>query len=184
MKIVKDRDAIWDTDDFDVVLLATNIYNRLVNGLQYKMRCKYPVLEAANDCTKFGDRKKLGTNNVVKVSDKTEVCMMYTCTHPGTNKEYVKYEALEKCMRLASLQFKGKRIMTTICGASRFDGSGDKDRILDLMGTIFGDEDVTVYDYEQRDKNDETKSVMNRIRENGLTGQRKEIMRKLYLMDD
>ena len=42
MNIIKDSDLIWETDNFDVILVGTTIYCSLPDGFQRKMRRKYP----------------------------------------------------------------------------------------------------------------------------------------------
>ena len=54
MNIIQGKDAIWETDKYDVVLVGTSIYCMLTNGFQSKIRFKYPHVDAANDKTPFG----------------------------------------------------------------------------------------------------------------------------------
>ena len=47
MNIIKDKDPISLTDDYDVILVGTSIYCMMPNGFQSKIRFKYPEIEAA-----------------------------------------------------------------------------------------------------------------------------------------
>ena len=55
LKIIKDKDPIWDTDNFDVILIGTSIYNQLNGGFQSKMKYKYPIVDEKNRETKYAD---------------------------------------------------------------------------------------------------------------------------------
>lgn len=151
--IVKDKDAIWDTDNFDVLLIGTSIYNRLDGGLQSKIRFKYPLVEEANQKTKYGDVSKLGHR--LTIEGTPTISLMYICKYPTPKQESVDYEALERCLKTANAEFKGKKVLTTIVGSSIFDGNGDKDKCLKLIEENTIDLDITVYDYQQKKRTEE-----------------------------
>ena len=44
-------------------------------------------------------------------------------------KDFIDYDALEKCLRTANAEFKGKKVMSTIIGSSNFDGKGDRKNV-------------------------------------------------------
>ena len=44
-------------------------------------------------------------------------------------------------------------------GSSRFDGNGDRDRIIDLFKSNLKDVDVTIYDYFQKSRQEEMKEI-------------------------
>ena len=153
IKFVKDKDPIWDTDNFDVLLIGTSIYNRLDGGFQSKIKFKYPKVDEENCKTKYADTSKLGTRLTIEIEPK--VSLMYICEYPTTKQETINYEALDRCLKTANIEFKGKKVLTTIVGASEFDGNGDRDKCLKLLEENTKDLDLTVYDYEQKKRRDE-----------------------------
>ena len=80
---------------------------------------------------------------------------MYVCGYPRPNTDTVNYEALERCLRTANAEFKGKKVLTTIVGASPFDGNGNKDRCLKIIEESTSDLEIWVYDYKQKKRKDE-----------------------------
>ena len=42
IKIVKDRDLIYEVYDYDLILVGTSIMNNLGNGFQYKVGLNFP----------------------------------------------------------------------------------------------------------------------------------------------
>lgn len=187
-EIIKDKDAIWETDKYDVVLLGTSIYNMLTNGLQSKMRIKYPELETANQSTAYGDLKKLGKR--VTVEGTPIISLLYICKYPNSKRVFLDYDALESCLETANSEFKGKKVMTTVLGCSRFDGNGDREKVLEIIEKATPDLYIDVYDYEQMAKRDEfmvhvrkmykyIKSDYGRFRQ--LYDNRDEILKKIYL---
>lgn len=147
LNIIKDKDAIWETDNYDVVLVGTSIYNMLTNGFQSKMKVKYPEIDIANKSTGYGDRRKLGKR--ININENPTIVLMYICGYPRKGTDSVEYECLEHCLTEINKEFKGKKVMSTIIGSSPFDGDGDKDRILGIFKKCCTDIDITLYDYEQ-----------------------------------
>ena len=45
IKIIKDIDIIDEIDNYDLILLGTNVYNTLGNGAQLSLRKKYPYIQ-------------------------------------------------------------------------------------------------------------------------------------------
>lgn len=179
MRIIKDIDPIWHTDEYDVVLVGTNVYAFLTSGFQSKIRYKYPRVMEANDSVTYGDMHRIGTN--LRVEGKPIVCLMYILGYPDTTKNFLSYEGLERCLRLAEAEFRGMKIMSTIPGSTKFDGNGDKKRILEMMGDIFRNTDIDVYDYIQLSRTEEIKMISRRLKEEGVEGGKKEILKQLYL---
>lgn len=153
LKIVKDKDPIWDVDNFDVLLIGTSTYNQLNGGFQSKVKYKYPIVEEENNKTKYADTSKLGTR--LTIYGRPTISLMYVCGYPRPNTETVNYEALERCLRTANAEFKGKKVLTTIVGASPFDGNGNKDRCLEIIEESTSDLEIWVYDYKQKKRKDE-----------------------------
>jgi hypothetical protein len=148
IKFVKDKEPIWDTDNFDVLLIGTSIYNRLDGGFQSKIKFKYPIVDEENNKTKYADVSKLGSRLTVGTTPK--ISLMYICNYPTTKQETLDYDALDRCLKTANAEFKGKKVLMTIVGSSEFDGNGDRDKCLKLIEENTKDLDVTIYDYEQK----------------------------------
>ena len=153
LKIIKDKDPIWDTDKFDVILIGTSIYNQLNGGFQSKMKYKYPMVDEKNRETKYADFSKLGTR--ITINDTPVISLMYICGYPRPNIDTVDYDSLTKCLLTANAEFRGKKVMATILGSSQFDGNGDKDKCLKIIEDTTKDLDITLYDYEQKKRADE-----------------------------
>ena len=153
LKIIKDKDPIWETDKFDVILIGTSIYNQLNGGFQSKMKYKYPIVDEKNRETKYADFSKLGTR--ITINDTPIISLMYICGYPRPNIDTVDYDSLTKCLLTANAEFRGKRVMATILGSSQFDGNGDKDKCLKIIEGSTKDLDITLYDYEQKKRADE-----------------------------
>ena len=153
LKIIKDKDPIWETDNFDVILIGTSIYNQLNGGFQSKMKYKYPIVDEKNRETKYADFSKLG--NRITINDTPIISLMYICGYPRPNIDTVDYDSLTKCLLTANAEFRGKKVMATILGSSQFDGNGDKDKCLKIIEGSTKDLDITLYDYEQKKRADE-----------------------------
>lgn len=188
IKIVKDKDPIWDVDDFEVILLGTSTYNLLSGGFQSKLKYKLPLIEEYNDRTKYADKSKLGTR--ITVPCEPIVSLMYICNYPHPNEERIDYEALKRCLLTANVEFKGKKALTTIVGSSIFDGCGDKDKCLSIIEECTKDLDLTVYDYEQKKRQEEIKEQKKYLRSLQYTDVKKyellkgmfdSYLKKLYL---
>lgn len=153
LKIIKDKDPIWETDKFDVILIGTSIYNQLNGGFQSKIKYKYPIVDEKNRETKYADFSKLGTR--ITINDTPTISLMYICGYPRPNIDTVDYDSLTKCLLTANAEFRGKKVLTTILGSSQFDGNGDKDKCLKIIKDSTKDLDITLYDYEQKKRLDE-----------------------------
>lgn len=159
MQIIKDRDLIFDVDQYDAVLVGTGIYNMLTQGFQCKMTVRYPYVEAKNMETKYADTRKLGTNLVIENPGDPVIMLLYICGYPSNAYSSLSYKALAKCVRNAAAVLDGRRVCTTVLGSTRFDGLGDKDRCLKIIEEECGGMDLYVYDYEQMRKRDEVRKV-------------------------
>ena len=155
LKIIKDKDPIWETDKFDVILIGTSIYNQLNGGFQSKIKFKYPIVDEKNRETKYGDFSKLGTR--ITINTTPIISLMYICSYTMPNVDTVDYDSLTKCLLTANAEFRGKKVMATILGASQFDGAGDKDKCLKIIEDTTKDLDITLYDYKQKKRQDEIK---------------------------
>lgn len=184
MRIIKDKDPIFETDNYDVVLIGTSIYNMLVNGFQGKMGNKYPYIVEENDKQPYADSRRLGTRLTFERNGLPTISLLYICRCPQKGLKSLDYPSLQRCLETAALEFKNKRIITTILGGTVFDGEGDKNRILGMMEKAFEGLDVDVYDYTQTVLNEEMLIKKKELTELGVTDRQKrlEILKQLYLI--
>ena len=154
--IIKNKPLINDVYQYDVILVGTNIMNALGNGFQYQIKINFPLVDEINKSTNYGDKRKLGT---VKVINDTPIfCLCYINKgnyRSDIIKDYLDYEALEKCLKLINDNFQGKTIATTIIGLSKYEGNGNKNKILSIIEDNTKDINITLYDFEQPDKEED-----------------------------
>lgn len=152
MEILKNVDPINLTDDYDVILVGTNIYNKLCNGWQFDMKMKYPDIHKANLLTKYADESKVGKYITINDSNKPIICLLYinkSYFRPDLKKEFVEYEALEDCLHRINIEYRNKRVLCPILGVSKFDGNGDKEKLIKIFETKCPNLKLTLCDYEQ-----------------------------------
>lgn len=102
--------------------------------------------------TPYADVRKLGT--VIVINGSPIFCVGFI--HQGGYRkdlkpDFLNYDALANVLTLVDENFSGKKIATTLVGASQFDGNGDKDKILDIFNGLSKKNEYFIYDYEQRD---------------------------------
>lgn len=163
MKIVKDIDLFEHVGEYDVVLIGTNTYCTMSQGIQLKVMLNYHYVYEKNLETRYGDPEKLGTVLECASKDEPTFCLCFITSgynfRPDIQKDYLSYESLEKCLKLVNVLYKGKRVACPLLGNSRFDGNGDKDKILEIFENSTPDIDLTVYDYYQKSRAEEMKEV-------------------------
>lgn len=182
IKIIKDIDPITVTDEYDVILVGTNIYGKLSNGWQLDVKYKYPLVHKANLDTRYGDTSKIGKFIAVKEDEKPTICLLYinkSCNfRPDLKKEFVEYKSLEECLYRINIEYKGKKIICPILGSSEFDGNGDKEKLIDIFTRTCTDIEVDLYDYEQvgakEKKLRDLKKIMEAKSLSKITGDRTE----------
>lgn len=189
MNIVKDKDLIWDTDKYDVILVGTSIYNLLTQGFQSKLTMKYPYIVDANNSTPYADKRKYGKR--LTIQGTPIISLMYICGYPHSKRDYLNYEALENCLATANAEFKGKNVATTILGTSLFDGNGDRERCMKIIEENTDKLNLTVYDFPQYNRRKEIAMVCSKWNEYAERGEwrkwkelknhKDEIIAKLYL---
>ena len=162
IEIIKDVDIVGHFSEYDVILIGTNIYQQMAHGVQLPVMLDYPYVYNRNLDTKYGDPKKLGT--ILECSEKGEptFCLCFICKgnfRPDLSKDFLSYESLEKCLRLVNVLYKGKRVATTLLGTSRFDGNGDRERVMNLFRECIKDVNLTIYDYVQKSRAETMKEI-------------------------
>ena len=184
MRLVKGKDAIFETDKYDVILVGTSVYDLLTHGFQGKIGKKYPFVLDANHKQPYGDLRRLGTRLTLEEDGSPIISLLYVCRYPKKGLHSLDYEALRKCFLTSAAEFKGKRIITTIIGSNEFDGEGDREKILRMMRRIFKDIDIDVYDYPQKSILEEVKEKRKQLKAMGVkdTNKCREILQKLFLI--
>lgn len=165
IKIVKDKNLIYDIPSHEVILVGTSINNTLGNGFQYQVKKAFPDVDEANKNTPYGDHRKLGTVTVVKSEGKT-FCLCYinkSRRRPDLNPDYLDYDALRNVVQIINTNFKGKTVVSTILGLSEYEGDGDRERILKILEENSSDINLVLYDFEQPDRIAERKRRWNEI---------------------
>lgn len=161
LNIIKDIDVYDHLDEYDVILIGTNLYCTMSQGIQLKVMLNYPYVFNKNLETKYGDREKLGTILECKADGEPTFCLCFITVgynfRPDLESDYLSYEALESCLRFINIKYKGKKVACPLLGSSRFDGNGDKDRIYELFEKTVTDVDLTIYDYYQMSRAEEMK---------------------------
>ena len=162
INIIKDRDLYDDIGKYDVILIGTNIYCSMSQGFQRKVMLNYPYVQEENMKTKYGDSNKLGTVLECEKEGTQKFALLYVCQgnfRPDLKKDYLSYESLEKCLKIINILYRDKKIASTIIGSSKFDGNGDKGKILKMFEKTIKDVDLTLYDYVQLSRTEELKKT-------------------------
>lgn len=146
--IIKDKEPIYETENYDVVLLGLSTHNIFMGNFQGKMAVKYPIVEKVNNSTPYGDLRKLGKRITIDDNEPI-ISLMYICKYPSRKDNFIDYDALEKCLKTANEEFKGKKVMTTVLGSTKFDGKGDRDKCLKIIEDNTKDLDLYIYDFPQ-----------------------------------
>lgn len=158
INIIKDVDLYEHVNEYDVNLIGTNLYCSMGNGIQLNVMLNYPYVYDKNLETKYGDMSKLGTILECAKEGEPTFCLCFITKgfnfRPDLEKDYLSYEALESCLKLINVLYKGKRVACPLLGASRFDGNGDRDRILEIFSKCITDVELTIYDYFQRSRDE------------------------------
>lgn len=165
IKIIKDIDLFDNVKDYDIVLVGTNIYCNLSQGFQRKVMLNYPYVQEMNMSTKYADKKKLGTILECKNEGNPTFLLLYITEgnfRPDLKKDTLSYESLEKCIKLINILYKGMNIACPFLGSSRFDGNGDKDKILKIIENNSKNINVTIFDYEQKSRAEELKETRDK----------------------
>lgn len=153
INIVKDIDLIEHVNEYDIILVGTNVYNSLNQGFAWNVRRLYPFVQAKNMETKYGDVRKMGTLLECKEEGFPTFVLCYITKgynfRPDIEKDYLSYESLEKCLKLVNVLYKGKNIAAPFLGTSRFDGNGNAEKIMEIFNNTCHDINITLYDFYQ-----------------------------------
>jgi hypothetical protein len=150
--IITEKSLIEDIFKYDIILVGTGIHNALGNGFQYDIKINFPFVEKAVKKTPYADSRKLGT--VIVVNYNPIFCIGFI--HKGGYRkdltpDYLDYDSLTNILKLIDENFEGKKIATTLIGCSKYDGNGDKNKVLEIFNLFLSKNEYFIYDYEQRD---------------------------------
>ena len=166
INVIKDEDIYWHFREYDIILIGTNIYCTMSQGIQLKVMLNYPYAYEKNLETKYGDMDKMGTILECKSENEPTFCLCFITKgynfRPDLEKDYLSYDALENALKLVNIKYKGKKIACPLLGSSRFDGNGDKKKILHIFKKTLTDAECTVFDYFQKSRAEEMKEVRDR----------------------
>ena len=171
--IVKDKFLIEDIKKYTIVFVPMSANNSMNSGFAYEIGLNFPSIREKVQTTPYGDRRKFGTVSVFKDDGITFcICFMHT---GGQSKqvEYVKYDSLADCLDLININFKGKTVASPILGSTKYDGRGDKEKIINIFKEHCTDIDLILYDYEERNFMDEiyyrTTTITQKFRRKEIT---------------
>lgn len=163
---VKDEDIMGHINDHDIILIGTNVYCTLSQGVQREIALNYPYVREMNFQTKYGDENKLGTILECKVINEPVISLLYICRGYPCKKvngnDYLSYESLEKCLKLINVKYKGLNIGCPLLGCSRFDGNGNKERVIKIFEKYLTNVNVTIYDYYQMSREEKQISTLKK----------------------
>ena len=162
IKVENGKDLYNCINDYDVTLIGVDIYCNMSQGFQRKVMLNYPYVMDANMSTRYADKSKMGSILECKKEGNPTFVLLFINEgnfRPDLKKESVSYTSLEKCMKIINILYKGKKIACTLLGASRFDGNGDKEKVLEILSANSSNIDLTIYDYEQLSRSEELKKI-------------------------
>lgn len=164
--IITEVDLFDHVSKYDAVLVGTNINYSMRHGFQRKIALNYPYVYDSNLSTKYGDLNKMGTIIECKKDNNPIFIICYINknfnTRPDIIKDYLDYDALENCIKLINVIYKGKNLATTMIGCSKFDGNGDKNKVIDIIKRNSNSINITLYDYVQKSKDEMYKEILEK----------------------
>lgn len=152
MTVVEGKQLIEHVFEYDVILFGMGINNSMNNGFSYDICVNFPEVKENEDSTGYGDIRKYGKTHETKVNKLVFcACYCYNIGLKAKQNEFINYASLEKCLLAIKKKYKDKKIASPIIGQDKYDGNGDKEKILEIFNKVFGDSNVTLYDFEQED---------------------------------
>jgi hypothetical protein len=154
------------------------------HGIQLKVMLNYPYVYNKNLETKYGDMEKLGTILECSSEGEPTFCLCFIVKgnfRPDLQKDYLLYDSLESCLKLINILYKGKKIACPLLGASRFDGNGDRDKIMEIFNRCMSDVELTIFDYFQPSRDEEVIEMLRnerKIKENDWEAYHKLVVKR------
>ena len=164
INIINQVPLIEKVFDYDVIIIGTGIHNALGNGFQYDIKINFPKVETTVKKTPYADPRKLGT---VTVINETPIFCVGFIHKGGYRKDlspdYLNYDSLKEVLELINENFENKKIACPLLGCSKYDGNGDKNRVLEIFNKLSDRNEYFIYDYEQRDYREVNNEKWNEI---------------------
>ena len=163
--------------EHDVILVPMSINSSMNKGFRHDIAVNFPQVKAEELTTNYGDRRKYGTIYPIECECMVFcMCYMYkTKYNTSVGNDTVDYEALCSCLELVKKKYGNYNIATPILGESKFDGNGNKAKILSIIEDKLSDCNVTVYDYNQVDNKHECfkeiAALHKRLRDKEINGE-------------
>lgn len=161
INIIND-DLYHHINEYDLILVGTGIHCTMANGFQRKVMLNYPYVQEMNMKTKYADKNKLGTILECKDANQPTFILLFINEgnfRPDLKKESLSYDSLEKCIKIINILYKGKNIASTILGLSRFEGNGDRDKIMKILSGNCDNINLSLFDYKQLSRSEELKNI-------------------------
>lgn len=166
INVIQGEDIMGHINEHDIILIGTNVYCTLSQGVQREIALNYPYVREMNFQTKYGDESKLGTILECKVVNEPVISLLYICRGYPCKKvngnDYLSYESLENCLKLINVKYKGLNIGCPLLGCSRFDGNGDKERVIKIFEKYLTNVNITIYDYYQMSREEKQISTLKK----------------------
>ena len=93
INVIKDEDIYWHFREYDIILIGTNIYCTMSQGIQLKVMLNYPYVYEKNLETKYGDMDKMGTILECKSENEPTFCLCFITKgynfRPDLEKDYL-----------------------------------------------------------------------------------------------
>lgn len=152
VRIVDNVSPLDYISNYDIILCGTNCYQTMRNGFQGDISNKFPFIKEENYKTKYADPDKLGTILECKNENVTIILMFITFGYNfhNTEKEYIDYGALQRCLNLINLLYPNTKICSNFIGLSKFDGNGDKEKLLRIMELECKNVTLDLFNYPQK----------------------------------
>lgn len=160
MTVKEGINLIEDCENYDYILVGVNINHSMRNGFAEDVKEKYPYVYEENLKSPYGDIRKIGSYIECGQENEQKILLLFiTKGYPKKkNKEdnidYLDYESLRKCLRLINIRYKGKTLACPLLGCSRFDGNGNKDRVLQMIEEELNNVDITVYNFYEQSRDE------------------------------
>lgn len=167
INIIENEDIMNHISEYDVILIGTNVYCTLSQGVQRDIALNYPYVRTNNFNTKYGDISKMGTILECKEENEPLITLLYICRGYPCKKvngdDYLSYESLENCLKLINKKYNGLDLACPLLGCSRFDGNGNKEKVLEIFEKCLTNVNITIYDYFQQSRDE--KQIATRKKE-------------------
>ena len=136
----------------DVIVHQVNSIGIMGGGLALQIKNKYPevYVKYKNLCDKTLPENLLGRCQVIKCHDEKYVANLFGQLNYGRDKQYTDYEALKySLMRLLNGRLKPDNMTVALpyklgCGLA----GGDWNIVYNIIVEVFGNYDVTIYNFE------------------------------------